>query len=227
MINQNKYEQNQQNLSSIEGVTHSRDRDDLNEAINERLDRIEHAKANGQYISEEDWKFAIEHGGGPYQRTGGGDFRRIDIMRLKEDNHFRTRQYIEDEKEMVIDRQKQIQDIQQTYLDNLKSRVLAGDTDPNTITQTAQAIQQLNQLGQINPQVDTNVKQPHLRSEEEIRANQQSIEAFGQDLTAQNKAYEHFIHMHDTQRQQDQLIRQQQLGQLSQQDIQQMGGMAR
>lgn len=62
---------------------------------------------------------------------------------------------------------------------------------------------------------------------EEIRANQQSIETVGQDLTHQNKAYEHFIHMRDTQRQQDQLIRQQQLGQLSQQDVQQMGGMAR
>ena len=40
--------------------------------------------------------------------------------------------------------------MQQAYLDNLESSVLVGDTDPNTIVQTSQAIEQLNGLGQIN-----------------------------------------------------------------------------
>ncbi len=190
-----QYEQNKINIEAIDGVTRSRDRDDLNEAINERLDRIETAKANGQFISEEDWKFAIKHGGGPYQRTGGGDFRRIDVMRSKEANHFKTRNYIENEKSMAIDRQKQIDNIQQVFLDNLENRVLAGDTNPDTITQATQAIEQLNQLSQVNPQIDTNVKQPHIRSKEEISANQESIGILRSKLEEQNKNYEKKKHL--------------------------------
>ncbi len=57
--------------------------------------------------------------------------------------------------------------------------------------------------------------------------NQEATEEFNQELTTQNKAYEHFINMRDAQREQDKLTRQQQLEQLSQQDIQQIGGMGR
>ncbi len=56
---------------------------------------------------------------------------------------------------------------------------------------------------------------------------QQIIDAFGQNLAAQKKAYEHFTQMRDAQRQQDQLIRQQQLGQSSQKDTPQIGGMGK
>lgn len=45
------------------------------------------------------------------------------------------------------------------------------------------------------------------------------------EIYNQNKKYEHFINMRNNQRQQDQIIREQQLGQLLQQDIQQMEGM--
>ena len=79
-----------------------------------------------------------------------GDFRRLDMICQREDNYFRTRSYTEGEKRKAIERQKLIKGMQQAYLDNLESSVLVGDTDPNTIVQTSQAIEQLNVLGQIN-----------------------------------------------------------------------------
>lgn len=186
-----EYEQNRVNLESIRGINRSRRRDNLNEGINERLDKIEKALEDGQFISEEDWKFAVRHGGGPYQRTGGGDFRRIDIMKAKEANHFTTRKYIEDEKYNAIKNQKRIKDLENNLLDNLENQIYAGDYNKERFTKVTETIKNLRDLSYNLPQVDTeSVKQPNLRTDEEIANNDRQLDVLKNELQLENDAYE-------------------------------------
>lgn len=186
-----EYDQNKVNLETIRGILRSRRRDNLNEAVNERLDKIEKALEDGQFISEEDLKFAIHHGGGPYQRSGGGDFRRIDIMRTKQANHFATREYIEGEKQNAIGNQMRIKGLENRVLDHLEDQVYAGDYDTGEITEAIESIKKLRSLRSELPQVDTeSVKQPHLRTSEEIQKNNKQLDSLENELQLENDAYE-------------------------------------
>ena len=192
-LNKAQYDENKQNLQSIDEITRSRARDVLRKGVDERMDAIELAKANGQFISEEDWKFAMRHGGGPYQRTGGGDFRRIDLMRTKESNHFKTAQYIEKQKHAAIDKQNQVEELVQSRLDTLDDYLRAGGDSNDKIHEIVDQVDALKQLSSTLPKVDTDIRQPYLRSDEEIAANQNSIKHFEKELKRQDSEYENEI----------------------------------